>query len=138
MKPKLITGDCHSDKRGSLFYNNDFDTSRIKRIYIIENVNTDYIRGWQGHKIEKRWFSSIKGSFKIQLIEIDNWENPSKNLERFTHIINSEKLDILYVPEGFLTSIQSLELDSKLLVITNYSLGEINDEYRFDLDCFKE
>lgn len=137
MEPKLINGNCHSDQRGTLFYNNDFDASLIKRIYIIENESPQFIRGWQGHQIEQRWFSVASGKFKIQLIKIDNWEKLSVNLEVFTYLIDSEKLDVLYVPKGYISSIQSLELNSKLLVMADYSLGEIKDEYRYDIDYFK-
>jgi len=68
MIPKIITGNSHTDTRGTLYYNNDFDASEIKRVYVIENATTDIIRAWQGHKIEQRWFSAIKGSFKIGLM----------------------------------------------------------------------
>jgi len=137
MIPKIIKGDSHTDIRGTLFYNNDFDASEVKRIYVIENATTDIIRGWQGHKIEQRWFSAIKGSFKIGLIKIDNWENPAKNLEMLTFIVNAEKLDVLHVPQGYVSSIQSMEEGSKLLVMANYMLGEIDDEYRFEPNYFK-
>jgi len=137
MEPKLINGNCHSDQRGTLLYNNDFDASLIKRIYIIENESPQFIRGWQGHQIEQRWFSVVSGKFKIQLIEIDNWEKPSVNLEAFTYLIDSGKLNVLHVPKGYVSSIQSLELNSKLLVMADYLLGEIKDEYRYDIDYFK-
>lgn len=137
MGPKLITGNCHSDQRGILLYNNDFDASLIKRIYIIENENIEFKRGWQGHQIEQRWFSAISGKFKIELIQIDNWENPSKDLEIFTYIIDSEKLNVIHVPSGYISSIQSLEFNSRLLVMADYLLGENKDEYRYDIEYFK-
>jgi len=137
MEPKLINGNCHSDQRGILLYNNDFDASLVKRIYIIENESRQFIRGWQGHQTEQRWFSALTGKFKIQLIKIDNWEKPSPDLDVFTYLIDSEKLNVLHIPKGYVSSIQSLELNSKLLVMADYLLGEINDEYRYDIDYFK-
>lgn len=137
MEPKLINGNCHSDQRGTLLYNNDFDASLIKRIYIIENESPQIVRGWQGHAIEQRWFSAVSGKFKIQLIKIDNWEKPSLNLEVLTYLIDSEKLNVLHVPKGYVSSIQTLELNSKLLVMADYLLGETKDEYRYDIDYFK-
>ena len=56
MIPKIIKGENHNDSRGILFYNNDFDASAIKRLYVIDNQKTNFIRAWQGHKIEQRWF----------------------------------------------------------------------------------
>lgn len=136
MIPKITEGNRHSDSRGTLFFNNNFDASAIKRIYVIENTDTNFIRGWQGHKIEQRWFTTVKGSFRIQLIKIDNWSNPSKDLKISTFIINDKKQDILHIPHGYASSIQSLEEGSKLLVMADYIFGEIQDEYRFEVNYF--
>ncbi len=137
MFPKLLKGNSQEDSRGILFYNNDFDASAIKRIYVIENQNTDFVRAWQGHKMEQRWFSAIKGSFKIELIAVDDWDTPSKKLERFEFVLDSEKLDVLHISAGYVSSIQSLEEDSKLLVMADYLLGELDDEYRYASDYFE-
>jgi dTDP-4-dehydrorhamnose 3,5-epimerase-like enzyme len=137
MKPKLIIGNSHSDDRGKLFYNNDFDATAIKRIYVIENRSTSFIRAWQGHKIEQRWFSAIGGSFEIKLIAIDNWDKPSLDLRVDSFILNTNSMSVLHIPKGFISSIQALEVSSKLLVMSDYYLGEINDEYRFDVDYFE-
>ncbi len=135
--PKIITGDSFTDKRGTIFFNNSFDASDIKRIYIIKNSNTNTIRGWQGHKVEQRWFSALQGEFDINLIEIDNWEAPSKDLKSIKYNLNSDVMNVLHVPSGFVSSIISKEPDSKLLVMSNYVIDEINDEYRYDIDYFK-
>jgi len=138
MSPKIIKGNCYSDSRGKLFYNNDFDASSVKRVYVIENHCTDFIRAWQGHKIEQRWFLSIQGSFKIQLIRIDNWENPSKASEQFDFVLEADKMNVLHIPKGYVNSIQSLEEGSKLLVMSDYLMNEIQDEYRYPLDYFRD
>ena len=136
MEPAIISGGCHSDARGTLLYNNSFDASEIKRVYTIENKDTPFIRGWQGHRIEQRWFSATQGSFKIQLIAIDNWDIPSKALIPFTFILNAGKMDVLHIPRGYVSSIQALTDGAKLLVMADYRLGEVKDEYRFDTDYF--
>ncbi len=64
MVSKLLKGASHEDSRGTLFYNNDFDATVIKRIYIIENQGTAVVRAWRGHQIEQRWFSAVKGGVK--------------------------------------------------------------------------
>lgn len=136
MNPKLEAGSRYDDLRGKLYFNNSFDASLVKRIYAIENLDTSIMRGWRCHKIEQRWFSAINGSFKITLIKIDNWQSPSKNLEKLTYIIYSETLDILHIPAGFATCIQSIENNSKLLVMADFCLGEQKDDYYFDIDYF--
>ena len=137
MQSKLFKGERYEDQRGRLYFNNNFDSSIVKRIYFIENINVNFIRGWQGHKIEQRWFSAVCGSFKIELIKIDDWNKPSKNLIKKKFILNSKTLDVLHIPKGYVSSIQSLQLKSKLLVMSDFLLGEINDELRYDLDYFE-
>jgi dTDP-4-dehydrorhamnose 3,5-epimerase-like enzyme len=138
MDPDLILGSCFRDPRGHLYYNNDFDFAKIKRIYFIENSSLDEKRGWQGHRIEQRWYSAVQGSFKIQLILVDNWDKPSLNLPILEYIIESQTLDILHIPPGFISNIQSLEQKSKLIVLADYYFGEINDEFRYPMDYFQK
>lgn len=136
MKPILIKGGLHKDNRGKLKYNNEFDMSDVKRIYIIENINSNLIRQWQGHKIQQRWFLVAEGKFKIVLIKIDNWKNPSKKLEKITFVISNKSADVLHVPKGYVTSIQSLSESSKLLVMSDYKLGLGNDNFKYSSDYF--
>ncbi len=133
-KPGIIKGNSFTDDRGSLFFNNDFNASHIKRIYYIENKDNQFVRGWTGHKIEQRWFSAAQGSFTINLIKIDNWENPFENLPVMKFELNSESL---HVPSGYASAIQSHDENSRLLVMADYSLGEIADDYRFPINYFE-
>jgi hypothetical protein len=137
MQPTLIKGNLYQDERGTVRFNNDFVALGIKRMYTLENVNITFVRAWQGHKIEQRWFSPIMGSFKIKLIEVNNWSEPSKDLPMLEFILKTESLDVLHVPPGYISSIQAIEEHSKLLVLSDYELGEIQDEYRFSADYFK-
>jgi dTDP-4-dehydrorhamnose 3,5-epimerase-like enzyme len=136
--PKIIEGGFYDDDRGSLHFNNDFVASDIKRIYTITNKDQDFIRAWTGHKIERRWFSAVGGAFQIKLIKIDNWESPSKNLPQLEFLLSDENLDVLAIPSGYVTSIQASEENSKLLVMADYMLGEIKDEYRIEKSYFSE
>ena len=138
MIPKIISGNSHQDQRGIITYNNDFNASSVKRIYTIENHSTDFIRGWQGHKTEQRWFACMKGAFEISVIQIDDFDQPSKELTVMKHHLNDESLTYLHVPGGCITAIQASEPGSKLLVLADYAIGEIQDEYRFPLDNFNK
>lgn len=137
MKPTIVNGNVHIDFRGSLFYNNDFDAKEVKRIYFIENKDTKTVRAWQGHKIEQRWFSAVQGSFEIKLIEVDDWITPSKNSTIHSFVLKASQLDILHVPKGYISSIQALESNSRLMLMADFLIGEVKDEYRFDADYFK-
>ena len=136
--PKLLKGAIHHDKRGDLYCNDYFHKFTIKRVYFIKNQNTSIIRAWQGHKIEQRWFSAVTGSFKNLLIKIDNWESPNQDLIPVEFILNSNKLDILHIPSGYISSIQAIEGNSKLMVMANYFLGEINDEHKYPQKYFEK
>jgi hypothetical protein len=135
-QPKILKGNSLTDIRGTINFNNSFDASEIKRIYIINNSNVDFLRGWQGHQKEQRWFSAIHGGFCVKLIKIDDWELPSKHLECMEFSISNKTLDVLHVPNGYISCIKATEKDSKLLVMADYKLGEIADEYRFELNYF--
>jgi hypothetical protein len=137
MKPEMIFGKCHEDNRGLLFYNNDFDLSHIKRMYIIENISPDFVRSWKGHKIEQRWFCAVHGSITIQCVKIENWEIPNPIAQKIEFKLTANSFDILQVPPGYVTSIQSNEINSRLLVMSDYHFGEVDDQYSFPLDYFK-
>lgn len=136
--PTIIKGNSHTDERGTITYNNDYDASEIKRIYFIENKNIDFIRGWQGHKVEQRWFTAVQGSFKITTIAVDDWENPSPTLEQVVFVLHATSFDMLHVPQGHITSIQALEENAKLMAMSDYKLGTIKDEYRFESNHFNK
>lgn len=136
MMPDIILGDKFIDNRGSLFYNNSFDATKVKRVYVIENLNSEVYRGWQGHKIEQRWLFAVQSTFIIRLIKIDNWESPSENLEIKEFQLNNSKLDVLHIPPGHVSCIRSMNDQSKLVVMSDYLVGELNDEYKYSLDYF--
>lgn len=134
----ITIGNRHQDGRGIITFNNEFDASKIKRIYTIENHSTEFIRGWQGHKIEQRWFACMKGKFEISVVKVDDFEHPSRDLEISKFIVNDNQLDYLHIPSGCITAIKSLESESKLLVLADFALGEVQDEYRFPIDYFNK
>ena len=43
-----------------------------------------------------------------------------------------KELDSLTIDTGFASSIQALETDSKLLVFSNYKMGEVEDNFKFN------
>jgi hypothetical protein len=129
--PSLIQGDVFEDSRGILKFNNEFDASEIKRIYQIENHDLHFVRGWQGHTIEKRWFSVFNGSFRIWVASANDFTDNKLDQRAIEFILGEKRLAVLHVPAGYLTAIQSSENKSKLLVMSDYKKGELNDELRF-------
>jgi dTDP-4-dehydrorhamnose 3,5-epimerase-like enzyme len=130
---QITEGSLFLDERGSIAFANDFNLSPIKRFYFITHPNTDVIRAWQGHKIERKWFYCTKGAFEIQVVKIDNWDNPSKDLLIKKYILNANKTQILNVLEGCCTAIRALENNASLMVFSDKTLEEAKgDDFRFD------
>ena len=138
MLPHKIIGGIHFDKRGKLSFINDFDMSQIKRFYLIEHEETSIIRAWQGHKLEQKWFFVLKGSFLVGVVQPDNWENPSKDLEVKTFILKDTNNEILYIPGGFANGFRALEPGSVLQVFSDLHLStSVADNFRFNTELWK-
>lgn len=127
-----IIGNTFVDGRGILSFNNELDLSEVKRMYFIENADLSMPRAWQGHQIEKRWFVAVSGKFLIKLVKIDDFECPSDDLEVLSFELDSKTLESLVVEAGYASSIQALETDSKLMVYSNYRMGEVSDNYKYN------
>jgi dTDP-4-dehydrorhamnose 3,5-epimerase len=69
---KIIQGEIFKDDRGQISSLNSLQFDGIKRCYFIHHPDTETIRGWHGHQVEKKWFYCIKGSFTIALVKIDD------------------------------------------------------------------
>lgn len=132
--PDLISGNVHEDARGKVYFNNLADMSPIRRLYFIENADTDVVRAWQAHKVEQKWFQVIQGKMEISLINV-NWENPSDSPPAFKYVLDASKSEILHVPGGYASGFRALEKNSKIMVCSDFSLEESKeDDFRFPLD----
>lgn len=136
-KPYIIEGSLHSDTRGILKCNNNFDLSEIKRVYSISNSLDNNVRGWQGHLVEKRWFIAAQGRFSISVASITDWPLVDKNQDIHSFTLENN-MNVLYVPEGNVTCIEQVSSKGTLLVFADYFFKEINDEYRLELDFFSK
>lgn len=135
MKPIIIAGGNFSDHRGTISYVNNFSFKDIERFYIISNSDENPIRAWQGHKLDAKNFYCIKGSFKIHFINIDNWENPSKDLVIETVKVSEFESKIVHIPAGYANAIESLESNSKLISFSTLPLENVKeDDVRYAID----
>jgi dTDP-4-dehydrorhamnose 3,5-epimerase-like enzyme len=130
-KPFVIKGESHHDIRGCILFNNHFDLIDIRRFYEIENIRKDYIRGWKGHTIERRWFTATKGIIKINVVSFDI--NKKLYLDNiFSFELNSNTKDVLFVPANYATSIIQITKNAKVLAMSDYLLNETFDELRWE------
>lgn len=137
--PNIIQGGTYEDQRGRLIFFNEFDMSPVKRFYVIEHPNIETVRAWQGHKIEQKWFYVISGSFKIALVQPDDWQNPSKSLKPEEYLLKAEQNKVLHIPGGWASGFRALESDSRLIIFSDFPITEAGkDDFRFDRNLWYE
>lgn len=133
----FIQGGVAKDERGQIRFVNEFDMSLVRRFYIIKNADTELIRGWRAHRIEQRWFYVLSGSFNVDLVKIDNWENPDPFLPVENVVLQAEHMKVLHVPVGYGTAFTALEANSELLVYADFPLAHApQDNYLWKSDYF--
>lgn len=134
---RTIPGGIAEDHRGSIRFVNDFDMTEVKRFYIIENKDTETIRGWRAHRIEQRWFYVLEGTFLLKTVKIDDWENASPHLPVEEQILRKADQQVIHVPVGYGTAFQALEPGSRLLVFADYGIEHAKeDDYTWPADYF--
>lgn len=130
---QLIDGGNHTDDRGTIAFANDFDLTPAVRLYRITHPDTSVVRAWQGHKKESKWFHCLEGTFLIKLIKIDDWGNPSLDLNIETFELKGSQSQVLHVPPGYASGFKALEKNSSIMVFSDFTVEEsTNDDFRFE------
>ncbi len=130
--PLLLNIGKSEDHRGYVEFYNELKLDYYKRFYIVSNPIEGTVRAWHGHKIEEKLIKVLKGEFLICLVKVDNWDQPSKNLEILEYKLN-ENSGLLYVPSGYANGAINLNSDSKVMYFSSLVLEDSkNDDYRFD------
>lgn len=111
--PNIIKGSTHSDSRGIVHFINEFNMTKVVRMYCIEPA-PGVVRAWQGHEIESKWFFVVKGSFRVKTISI---ENPLRVTE---HSLNEG--EVLHIPCGHYNGFEATADDSILMIFSDVSL----------------
>lgn len=136
---KVINGEFFKDHRGIITSINNLSFEGIERFYIIKHDSRDVIRGWHAHQFEKKWFYCLKGSFKIAFVKIDNWENPSRDLNPEVYHISDQKSEILCIPEGYANCLQAESEEAQLLVFSGKTYAQcISDSCRYEINYWGE
>ncbi len=134
-QPSIIQGGNFADDRGLISFVNDFDMSPVKRFYHISPKDPSIIRAWQGHQIESKWFHVSAGKFQVRLIQVDNWETPSKDLPYTEFILSAADSQVLHIPGGYANGFRALEENSSLLVFSDIGIDNAaDDDFRFPAD----
>ncbi len=132
---KVIQGEIFEDARGRISSLNSFRFGEVGRVYFLHHPDVSVLRGWNGHRLEKKWFYCVNGAFTIGLVEIDNWESPSKDLEVKMHRLSDTESRILCVPEGYASCIKADIPDSTLMVLSGKTMQdalEAQDNWKYE------
>ncbi len=134
-KPVLIEGGIAIDDRGRLIFVNDFDFKGVKRFYMIENLSTDVIRAFHGHRKDAKYILVISGSAIVAAVEMNDCRHPNKNNKVYRFVLSSRKPCILYIPSSYANGFKALEQNTKIIFFSTSSLEESeNDDFRFPYD----
>ncbi len=132
-KINLIKGGLAVDDRGTVSFVNDFNFQDVKRFYMVENHKQGFIRAWHAHKNEGKYVLVLKGSAIVAAVEIDNWDNPSKNLLVSRFVLSEKNPSILFIPKGHANGFLSLSEDLKIMFMSTSTLEDsLKDDYRFE------
>jgi dTDP-4-dehydrorhamnose 3,5-epimerase len=134
-KPYKIQGDKIFDNRGSLSFVNSFGFKGVKRFYLIQNHQKNFIRAWHAHKKEEKYFFCIEGSCQISCVEVNNFKNPSKNSKIYKWVLSDQKPEIVFIPKGYANGSMNFSIDTKILVFSSSTLQQsASDDYRYPFD----
>ena len=132
---ELITGDSIFDKRGNVTFFNNFKLDTFVRQYVVRNHSQNFIRAWHGHKEERKAVHVLQGVVQCSCVKVDNWENPSKDLEINSFVLSASKPTILLIPEGYVNGFMNLTSDAIIQFFSNKSVEEsLKDDFRFPYD----
>jgi dTDP-4-dehydrorhamnose 3,5-epimerase len=136
--PTFIDGSFFSDTRGRIDFVNDFVVNDFIRVYRITHDDISVIRAWQGHRIEVKAFWVVKGSFVINAVKVNDFDNINKEIKPEAFKLEANESKILVIPGGYANGFKALEEDSIMVVFSNLGLDDsAKDMVRIDLNAFE-
>ena len=131
-RPTLIPGGVATDDRGRVYFANELDLSRCRRLYFVENFSPGTVRAWHAHRRERKWVLAVAGAALACCVEIDDWEAPSPDAEVHRFVLDATSPSVLAVPPGYANGAMSLAPGTKLLYLSDQSLeASVDDDVRF-------
>lgn len=130
---KIIEGEIFRDTRGTIGSLNEFHFDGVRRCYFIHHPDISLVRGWHGHWHERKWFYCIKGNFTLACVKIDNWKQPSPDLEAEIFRLSDKQSRLVCVPAGYANCLKTATADSVMAVFSDKILSEaLHDSWRYD------
>jgi dTDP-4-dehydrorhamnose 3,5-epimerase len=132
-EPRLIKGGLAVDDRGQVSFVNDFDFDGVKRFYTVENHRRGFIRAWHAHKKESKYVMVVTGAALIGIVEIDDWDKPSKDATVHRYVLSERSPSVVFIPAGCANGFMSLSDDTKIMYFSTTSLEDsVGDDIRYD------
>jgi dTDP-4-dehydrorhamnose 3,5-epimerase-like enzyme len=129
----LLEGDIRVDDRGTVGFVNDFDFAGVKRFYTVANHRQGFVRAWHAHRNEAKYVTAVSGAALVGAVRIDDWDNPSRDMEVERYVLSAHRPSVLFIPAGYANGFMSLTPDAKLMFFSTVSLQDsLGDDYRFD------
>jgi dTDP-4-dehydrorhamnose 3,5-epimerase-like enzyme len=131
--PQLIDGGIHIDDRGEILFANDFTFDGVRRFLCLRNHQPGYVRAWHGHRAEEIYYFPLAGAAVVGVVEIDNWDAPSRDLPIHRFVLSAKKPAVLHIPGGCANGFTMLTSDAQLLMLSSATLEEsARDIVRYD------
>jgi dTDP-4-dehydrorhamnose 3,5-epimerase-like enzyme len=132
MEPELLRGGLAVDDRGELGFVNDFRFDGVKRFYTVANHEVGFVRAWHGHRREAKYVTAVSGAALVCCAAVDDWDNPSPELEIKRFVLSDQSPSVLYVPVGYVNGFMTLTADTKLMFFSTSTLEDsLGDDIRF-------
>ncbi len=136
--PTFIDGSFFSDTRGRIHFVNDFVVNDFVRVYRITHDDVSVIRAWQGHRIEVKAFWVVKGSFVINAVKVNDFDNINIEIKPEAFKLEANESKILVIPGGYANGFKAVEENSTMVVFSNLGLDDsAKDMVRIDLNTFE-
>jgi dTDP-4-dehydrorhamnose 3,5-epimerase-like enzyme len=138
MSATHIQGNLFQDHRGTVGFVNDCDLSEVRRMYRLSHHDTNVFRGWQGHQKEQKWFHCAAGVFEVQVVQPDNWAQPSGQELVQTFQLAADQPSVLHINGGFVTGIHAVTVPAILCIFSDVDTETSkSDDFRFPPETWK-
>jgi dTDP-4-dehydrorhamnose 3,5-epimerase len=132
---RITKGMVSIDDRGKVSFVNDFNFQDVKRFYVVQNHEANFIRAWHGHKHERKYVYVSQGSVLFYIIPIDSLINSDITLIE-KHVLSAGAPAILAIPAGYANGFKTLTNDAQIMFFSTLTLEESqNDDFRFPYNC---
>ncbi|MCM1483855.1 MAG: WxcM-like domain-containing protein [Muribaculaceae bacterium] len=129
---KVIEGEVFTDHRGRITSVNGFHLEGARRMYFIHHPDVEVVRGWHGHRWERKWFYCVKGTFELAVVKIDDWHRPSAHLKPQIFRLSEQESRIVCVPPGYANCMRTDTAHSVMMVLSGEVLPDAYaDSWRY-------